>query len=173
MAMGYRRALKYRPINSLKHIVDISQQLPINTQLNLVLIKSSDAPVAANTADIETAAVVKSLFLKFEVQSNNVSSPGAIPNFYMIIFKNPGGNLTPPNPSLAGSDDNKKHIIHQEMIMMENVGQGGNPRVVFHGVIKIPRLYQRFGLNDLLQCVIKAPAMATVSCLQCIYKELR
>ncbi len=169
--MFRRRSLV--PVNRRKHIVDINQSLAANTQLDLNLIRAVDSPVLANVKDVATASKVNAIYLKLECQSNQAQSQGAVPNFYMAIFKNPGGNLTPPNPSSAGDDDNKKFIIHQEMVMFENVGFGGNPRVVFQGVIKIPKGYKRFGYNDLLQCIIIAPSLITVSCLQCIFQEYR
>ena len=32
----------------------------------------------------------------------------------MIVYKNPGGNLTAPAPNTIGSNDNKRFVIHQE-----------------------------------------------------------
>ncbi len=169
----FRRMARLRPVQSLKHIVDISQSLAANTQLNLTLIKAVDSPALANTSEVQQGAAVNAIYLKFEVQSNQDTSPGAIPNFYMVIQKNPGNNVSNINPAATGSSDLKRFVIHQEMIMFENTGKGGNPRVVFQGVLKIPRGYRRFGYNDQLVCIIKAPALITVSCLQCIYKEYR
>ncbi len=170
--MGYRRMSRLRPVQSLKHIVDISQSLAANTLLPITLIKAVDTPVLANRAEVQQGSTVSSIYFRLEMASNQATSLGAIPNFYMAIFKNPGNNLTNPSPVLLGSTDLKKFVIHQEMVMFENV-QGGNPRVVFQGVIKIPRQYKRFGYNDQLVCLIQAPSLITVSCLQCIYKEFR
>ena len=62
----------------------------------------------------------------------------------MLVFKNPGGNLTVPANNTVGSNDNKKYVIHQEMVMLEQ-SISGNPRTLFNGVIRIPRGYQRNG----------------------------
>jgi len=50
---------------------------------------------------------------------------------------------------------------------------GGNPRILFNGVIKIPKGLKRFGPGDLLQIVLLAPALDIVFCEQMIFKEFR
>ncbi len=90
----------------------------------------------------------------------------------MAIAKNPGGNLAMPNPNAVGVSDNKKYIIHQEMVMLEQ-SVNGNPRTLFNGVIAIPRGYRRNGPNDQLQFLIIAPGVNINYCFQCHYKEFR
>jgi len=169
----YRRALALRPVNRLKHIVDISQTLAANTLLGLNVIDTKDQPVLANVSEVQTGCTINGVYLNIEVASNDAIVTGAIPNFYFIIFKNPGGNIATLDPTGTGDSDDKRFIIHQEMKMIENKGQGSNPRVIFNGVIAIPKGYRRFGPNDALQIAIKCPAIATVSCLQMIFKEFR
>ncbi len=171
--MGYRRAIRLRPVHSIKHVVDSSATVPINTNTPVTLVKAVDNPIFGNTEEVATASIVKAIYLRVEVASNQVMSAGAIPNVYIAILKDPGADLTLPSPNAIGVYDLRKFIIHQEMVMIENIGQGGNPRVLFQGVIKIPRRYQRFGQNDVLRMLYLSPAMATALCLQCIYKEFR
>ncbi len=161
-----------RPVQRIKHVVDFSATLAAGTQLGVNLIKARDAPVIANTAEVITGAKVHGVYLKVEVASNEAQDVGAIPNVYMAIFKNPGAALSAPAISAVGSDDNKRFIIHQEMIMLDNK-LGGNPRILFNGVIKIPKGYSRFGPNDNLQVLIVAPALNIALCFQCHYKEFR
>ncbi len=167
----FRRALRLRPVNSVKHIVDFSQSVAANTQTELVLVRAKDNPTLAVPNDVAVGSTVSWIYLTFEVEANE-QSLGAIPNFYMYVWKNPGGNLTATSPATTGDSDNKKHIIHQEMVMFENV-QAGVVRNVFKGVIRIPPRMKRFGFEDELNVVFVAPSLITVSCLQCIYKEFR
>ncbi len=169
----YRRALRLRPVMSIKHIVDGSATLAANTKLDQVLVKATENAILTNTADVLVGSTVSSIFLKLEVSSNEAQDLGAIPNFYMYVIKNPANELVTPTPNNVGANDKKKFVIHQEMIMMENTGQGGNPRTVFAGVIKIPRGYRRFGYEDQLQLVLFGTALNTALCFQCIYKEFR
>ncbi len=167
----FSRAIANRPVNSVKHIVDVSQALAGGVDLSNDLIKSVDNPIFGNTNEVATASIVKWIYLTVEVQSNE-QILGAIPNFYMIVFKDPGADLTQPDPAAAGISDLRKFIIHQEMVMINNV-KAGNPRVVFKGVIKIPKRYQRFGQNDKLIARFTSNTIDVVMCLQCIYKEFR
>ncbi len=173
MARYRNRGMALRPVHRIKHVVDSSATLGKNTVLSTPLIITVDAPVLATTSQVETGSKVNGIYLKVEVASNDVADPGIVPNVYMIVVKNPGNNLTFINPNNIGTDDNKRFVIHQEMIMLQNTGQGAIPRVLFNGVIAIPKGYRRMGPNDQLQIEIFAPAIDIALCLQCHYKEFR
>ncbi len=160
-----------RPIHRIKHVVDDSGTVTAAAQLNFELITTVDAPVLGSTSQIETGAKVNGIYLKVEVASNETDA-GAIPNVYMIVWKNPGDNITAPGASNVGPNDNKRFVIHQEMVMMNNLA-GGNPRVLFNGVIVIPRGFRRFGPNDRLEISLFFTAVNFAYCLQCHYKEFR
>ncbi len=93
-------------------------------------------------------------------------------NFYIHIAKNPGNNLTMPEANVVGASDNRKYIIHQEMVMLQGTN-AGNPRTVFKGVIVIPRGYRRNGIDDRLALRLFSPGVAVNYCFQAIYKEFR
>ncbi len=61
------------------------------------------------------------------------------------------------------------------MIMGSGDAGNGLPRVVFNGVIKIPKGYIRNGPNDKLQVVLRVGTAAINFnfCLQCHYKEFQ
>ncbi len=109
------------------------------------------------------------IYLKCEI---NATSSAALSNAYIMVAKNPGNNLTFPNPNIVGSDDNKRFVIHQEMVMLQQVNNS-NPRTLFNGVIAIPRGYRRMGPNDRLIANIFSPGVNLNICLQCHYKEFR
>ncbi len=170
--MGYRnRGMALRPVHRIKHVVDTNGALTAATQIELELIRSVDAPVLASTAHVETGSKVNGIYLRVEVASNE-TDVGAIPQVYLAIFKNPGTALTVPSISAIGSSDLKRYVIHQEMIMLNNV-QGGNPRTIFNGVIKIPKGYIRQGPDDRLQLCLLSPSLNILYCVQCHYKEFR
>ncbi len=172
MARFRSRGMQLRPVNRIKHVVDNSATLAANTPLNTVLVNTTDTPALAVQNAVETASKVFGIYLKVEVASNETEDVGAIPNVYMFMAKNPGGNLTFPNANLVGINDNKKYVFHQEMLMIEN-SKGGNPRTLFNGVIKIPKGYQRNGPNDQIFIQVFSPAIDIVTCLQAHYKEFR
>ncbi len=163
--------MSMRPINRIKHVVDLNATLAAATQLNDIIATTTDTPTLAAAKSVETGSKINGIYLKVEVASNETDT-GAIPNVYMALWKNPGGNITAPAINSVGTSDNKRFVIHQEMVMLNNL-QGGNPRVLFNGVIAIPKGYRRNAPNDVLQLSILSPAVNIAFCVQCHFKEFR
>ncbi len=162
-----------RPINRIKHVHDSNNTLNAGVVLSLSLVNATDTPTLAVTNSVETGSKINGIYLRVEVASNEAIDLGAIPNVYMFVAKNPGDNATMPSPNAVGASDNKRFVLHQEMTMIENKGQGSNARTLFNGVIVIPKGMRRFGPDDRLQLDLLCPALNTVICIQCHYKEFR
>ncbi len=167
----YRTAM--RPINRIKHVVDSNAAIAQATSNAIAIASATDTPTLAVSNAVETGAKINGFYIRIEVASNEAIDLGAIPNIYLAIFKNAGGNLSNINPTAVGISDNKRFVIHQEMSMIENKGQGSNARTLFNGVVVIPKGMRRMGPNDVWYAIINCPALATVQCLQCHYKEFR
>ncbi len=163
------RFARMRPVQSLKHIVDKQGGLLVNTAIQEGLVTAKDAPVLAGAPEVQTGATVGSIFLNVQVSA---TSTAALANVYMAVWKDPGGNIALIDPQTVGTSDDKRFVIHQEMIMTEK-NTTAIPRTLFKGVIKIPRGYKRFGYNDILQLSLKSPGVTMDYCVQCIYKEFR
>jgi len=161
------------PVQRIKHVIDSSQVIAKGTAFPIVIVSATDTPTLGVSTSVITGSKVHGIYLKIEVASNDVTDPGIIPNCYLTVYKNPGDNITQPVPNTIGTSDNKRFVIHQEMVMLENTGRGGNARILFNGVIKIPKGYSRFGPNDKLYVVILSPQLDIAQCLQCHYKEFR
>ncbi len=159
-----------RPVNRIKHVVDQQFGLALNTVLPLIIAETSDTPDLANSDEVETGSVIRSFFCSLEIV--NTGTAGVLANCYAMFAKNPGGNLTLPNPNVVGISDNKRYVFHQEMIMLQ-MQDNSNPRTLFKGVLKVPRHLQRMGPNDILTCNILAPGVEVNGCVQFHYKELR
>ncbi len=164
-----RNNLRLRPINRIKHVVDFQDGVSLNAQTTKVLIKAVDNPVVTNATEVKTGSTVNGIYLKVE---GYITSSGALANGYILVAKNPGGNLNFPNANAVGTNDNKRFVIHQEMVMFQKV-TNSNPRTIFNGVIAIPRGYRRFGPNDTLLLQYFSPGVNLDVCLQCHYKEFR
>ncbi len=158
-----------RPIHRIKHVVDKQDATTAGTVNVTNLIFSVDAPILSQTSQVETGSKVNGIYLKVEIVA---TSSAALSNVYMIIFKNQAGALTAPAANLVGSNDVKRFVIHQEMLMMQRV-TNSNPRTLFNGVIAIPRGYRRMGPDDRLEIHILSPGVNIDLCLQCHYKEFR
>ncbi len=164
------RSMALRPVHRIKHVVDSEGGLTIGaTSVNAIVI-AVDAPVLGSPTQVETASKVYGVYLKVEV--SHTSGTGR-PNCYLAVMKNPGNNLTVVDPTAVGIDDNKRFVIHQEMVMMSGDAGNGLPRVLFNGVIKIPKGMSRFGPNDRLVVLLQSKTVTGDFCLQAHYKEFR
>ncbi len=161
--------MQYRPINSVKHVVDQQNVTVVNTTASLNVIDTVDNPVLGNNSNVATASVVKAIYLVVEAYA---TSGGALSNFYLTVQKLPGNNIAVITPNVVGVSDDKKWVIHQEMKMLQQVANG-NPRTIFQGVIRIPKRYQRMGYDDALSVNVLTPGITANYCIQCIYKEFR
>ncbi len=163
------RGLGLRPVNRIKHVIDSQFATGVGGQQDTTLASANDAPVLANVTECETGSTVNAIYLHLEA---GATSSAALSNGYMIVYKNPGGNIASPQPNTIGSNDNKRFVIHQEMVMFQKVSDS-NPRTLFNGVIVIPRGYRRMAPNDLLVVRVSSPGTSVNWCLQCHYKEFR
>ncbi len=163
------RSMALRPIHRIKHVVDTQRGMTVGTVENVILIKTVDAPVLANVEEVETGSKVNGIYIKVEAVA---TSSAVLPNFYMIIGKNPGNNLTLPVPNAVGANDNKRFVFHQEMVMFQKQS-GSNPRTVFNEVVVIPRGFRRMGPNDEIEMRFLSPGVTVDLCVQAHYKEFR
>ncbi len=161
--------ISLRPVHRIKHVVDKQAGVVLAVTNDTDLITTVDAPVLANTNEVETGSKVNGIYLKVEVYATTAA---ALANCYMTVGKSPGNNITLPPPNAVGVNDNKRFVIHQEMVMMEQ-SVNGNPRTLFNGVIVIPRGYRRFGPDDRLKLQVLSPGVNISLCIQCHYKEFR
>ncbi len=152
-------------------MVDFQFATAVGTAVGKNIIKAVDAPVLANTSEVETGSTVNGFFCVIEI-TNTTATSGVIRNAYVIFYKNPGGNITAPVPNTVGSNDDKRYVIHQEMVMLDAT-ENGNPRTLFKGVIVIPKGLRRFGPNDLLEAQFITPGNTSNVCMQAHYKEFR
>ncbi len=134
-----------------------------------VLVDTVDAPVLANTEEVVTGSTINGIYLKVEI---NATSSAALSNAYMYVAVNPGNTLTLPNPNVVGSFEEKRYVIHQEMVMLQQQ-TNSNPRTLFNGVIVIPRGLRRMSPNTRINLVVFSPGVNLNVCIQCHYKEFR
>ncbi len=109
----------------------------------------------------------------------NQTGAGSVPLLDWYIIYDKGGRLTSgaptfgdtakdaPIPGATGSAINKNSILHEEKGLIGEKNDGS--KMVFQGVIRIPRGKQRFTSGDQLTIIARAN-FDTVLCLKCIYK---
>ncbi len=171
--MVLRRRNYLRPVNTIKHIVDVQGGIVAGTQVISNLVKTVDNPVSTSApAECTTGSHVKSFFLNVQVAATGTA---ALANVYMFVFGNPGDNIIDANiddGNVIGVSDIRKQVFHQEMIMTEK-NTTAFPRTLFRGVIKVPRKFNRLGVKDRISIALFSPGVNYDFCFQCIYKEIK
>ncbi len=170
----FRSSMALRPINRIKHVVDAEGNVTGTTNSVIDLIVAVDDPSRTSPTECETGSKVNGIYLK--VEALHASGAGT-PNLYLSVFKNPANNIgvSALDITQMGISPQKKFSIHQEMIMGSGDAANGLPRVVFNGVIKVPKGYVRNGPSDKLQLLLRVGTAAVNFnfCIQCHYKEFR
>ncbi len=173
MSFRRRQNLAKRPIHSIKHIVDLQGGVAVATKEAKVIMIGIDAPVLANVTEVETGAKVNAIFLNVQIVA---TSEAALPNIYMIVYKNPGNNIAAssiPNANVTGSDDFKRQIFHTEMAMLSDQTATELPVTLFKGVLMIPRVFRAMRILDNISIQLFSPGVSFEYCIQAIYKEFR
>lgn len=166
-----RNQSRLKPVNRIKHVVDSQFATALGAPQDVNLIQSTDTPTLAATNSCKTGSTVNGIYLDVEVIST--SETGVLNNAYLTVGKDPGGNIGIINGNVVGSNDNKRYIIHQEMVMLDSESTTHITRTIMKGVIVIPRGYRRNGPNDLLVMRAFTPGGTAAWCVQCHYKEFR
>ncbi len=173
--MPYRRSLQMRPVNSLKHVVDVATSAVLAVTSTIPVIDTVDAPTSAQPERITTGSTVSSIYLRVETLATGTFA--TVPRVYMTVQKTPGNSIGIVFPASVGISDDRKWVIHQEMQMVGGTTDIQIPRTMFQGVIKIPSKMRRFGVDDRLAVSFSHDPGETSGitnvCIQCIYKEFR
>ncbi len=169
--------LAIRPVQSLKHVVDTATSAVAGGVTSTVIVAEAETdPSPLSPIDVHYGSTISSIFLRVEV----VHVGGVwntVPRVYMAVAKNPGNEHVVANPSSIGDSDLRRYVLHQEMTMVTAFTTNAStfPRTMFVGVIKIPRGFKRFGINDrlLVSFALDDGELTAIvnCCVQCIYKE--
>ncbi len=157
-------------VSSIKNVRDFTAGVTSTNTVN-VAIKGVDNPVV--TADDEVQNGSKIFRVWVSLDFCGLGGTGVLNTIGVYFMKNPGANLTPPDAFAVGSSNEKKFVIKQ-WFQMTMRNQDGNPPYHWEGWIKIPRVYQRIGVDDNFSFVFRCTAGLTghVS-YQVIYKWFR
>ncbi len=167
------------PINSVKHIAEVSTVLAATTNtVFLTVVDNVDTYTISDTNGVPTGATVNSFYLSayFIAEGGEVANEVPLVDWYII--KDPGGTYGStfdsshlPTPGATGLHVNKRHIIHTE----KGLAGGGDAStaglpMIFKGVILIPKHMRRIAQNDKITIAARAN-FATKGCMQAIYKH--
>ncbi len=158
-------------VNSVKHIVDSQGGLVADTKTNVDLVIATDTPTTASETSVAIGSKVFGFFLN--VQVVGLAAGGVLNNVYMIIYKNPGNNISAadiPKGNVTGASDFKRQIFHTEMLMLGST-DSDIPQSLFKGVIAVPKTFQNMRINDKVTLQLYAPGATVNFCVQSIFKS--
>ncbi len=166
---GRRRNNLATVINSNKNIRNIFSAVPTGSNTIIAIAVAVDSAQNTVTTEVTRGCKIFKVWFELWVSASAESAVGVTTGVDAYIMKNPGANLTPANPGSVGSSNEKKQVFK---IWKGLVGARtqGFPAYQWKGWIKIPKIYQRMGADDVLQFVIRPTGVNLIACTNFVYK---
>ncbi len=156
-----RRRRSFAPrsvINSIKNSINYGLGVTGTLDSTQLIAKAVNTPVSTVRTDVSQGCIIKAIYCILDGCGLAAAGVLNIMNFYII--KNPGDNLTEPDPRSIGSSNEKKFIFREwQFMIMRN--QDGNTPFHWEGWLRIPKRYQRMGTDDTLRLVVQSSGGAT------------
>ncbi len=168
-----RRSRLGQIITSVKKVVETQSGLTASTVSTVPLVNSLAAAawIDALDANVPQYSHIYGLYLSLYATLDGAAD-ASVPIVDWYISKNPGNNLTMPEPGATGGNDNRRWILHEGkgLLAFDTIGA---PRKLFEGVIKIPQRMSKFSLDDTLDLRILTENHNGFFCVKAIYKFFR
>ncbi len=163
---GFRRPI----INSIKNIVRNTTAVPTGANTIVLIAKAVDSPdPGTNMADCSQGSKIFRIWCDITVWASATTTVGVSVACDLYIIKNPGDNLTVPAPGSTGTSNEKKFIFYTKADLTGARTEGA-PLMKVQRWLKVPRTYQRMGVDDTISLVIRPIGLAHVACSNFIYK---
>ncbi len=142
-----------------------------STKVDTTFAKAVNTPLSTVSSDCSQGCLIKAVWIVLDVCG--LAGTGVLNNFNAYLIKNPGANLTLPDPASVGTSNEKKFVFKQWKAMIMRNQDGNNP-YHWEGWIKIPKRYQRMGTDDTLVLSVNCSGGVTGhASVQAIYKWFR
>ncbi len=160
-----------RPIiNSIKNQVPKAVGTT-GTLQTLIVAKATNTPLSTVDSDVSNGCIIKAIWIS--VNGCGLGGTGVQNNMNFYMMKNPGNNLVPPAPNSWGTSNEKKFIFRSWTFMIMR-NQDGNVPFHWEGWIRVPKRYQRMGIDDVISItVLNTAAITGHFSFECIYKWYR
>ncbi len=163
---GFRRPI----INSIKNIARATTAVPTGANTVILIAKAVDAPdPGTNAADVSQGSKIFRIWCDITALTSAESAVGVTNALDFYIMKNPGDNLTEPAPGSTGTSNEKKFIFYTRAGLTGPRTQGFET-LSMKRWLKVPRQYQRMGIDDTLNLVCRPIGVAHIVCSNFIYK---
>ncbi len=108
--MSIRRALRNRPVNSLKHVIDIRSTVIAAVPVLTDVAIQNDSPSTAAVNQVHIGSSIKAIFLKVELVGTVPYGGNGV--VYMVVYKNPGNQVPASIVDTVGVSPRRKFVIH-------------------------------------------------------------
>ncbi len=164
---GRRRSNLGGIVNSIKNELNIVSGIAAGVNNAQDIAKAVDNPVTTNVGEVKRGCLIKAIWIEFWYYGLSAGNTNDIIDIYLI--KNPGANLTNPNPGTTGTSNEKKFIIREWKGLAGTKTTGGVPYQQHGRWFKIPKRYHRMGTDDRWQLVARSATTGNF-CQKFIYK---
>ncbi len=154
-------------VDSNKNVKEGIDGIVASTNLVKIIAVAVDSATNTVTTQVERGCHIYRIWLEFWAYTTDTTDTTA--QFNALIGKNPGANLTLPNPGTVGSSNEKKFVFKEWKGLLAAKSQGGLP-YTWKGWIKVPKVYQRMGADDTIDFVVRIEGVAGNICHKAIYK---
>ncbi len=167
--MVFRRGMaNLRPVNSRKNIHQDIVIIAAAAIGDFNLVDTVDTAGLTDTNGVSTGGRVNTVYLEIWIYGSAVAGVNSPITWYLA--KNPGSNLTLPNPSVAGANDNKRWIFAMGKGLVGNQANG-QPGYLVRGWFSIPKRMRRMGADDQITLKIENNTANNINvCRMSIYK---
>ncbi len=171
MARRMGRALSLRPVNSFKRVIDTSGAL---TGASVSVTSVATASTTTSTDPTGSTGVpiggrLSAIFYSLYVYSD--ATEIQIPLIDVYWAKWPSSAVTEPVPGNTDISDVKRYIIHEEKGLAGNRTTG--QAMVVKGVLKIPKVWQRWALGESLEMrIVTSTGVDGFFCAKHIYRVI-
>ncbi len=156
-------------IDSNKNVVSSFTGVTAGTKGSKTIVLTVDAAANANATEVTRGCKIFRIWVEFWAEASAEIAVGTTVGFDAYIIKNPGNNLTTPTPGTVGTSNEKKFVFKIWKGLMGTRTQGGS-YYSWKGWIKVPRVYQRMGADDLIQLVFLGTGSNVLFCSNFVYK---
>ncbi len=178
MSFFQRRGRKRRSgnsmsvINSIKNMPNFFDASAAGADASSIIAKAVTSPSPTVATDVSHGCKIFRIWVEIWISASATATEGVTTGVDAYIIKNPGNNLTNPSPGSVGTSNEKKFVFKTWKGLIASRKEGFPP-YTWRGWVKIPKVYQRMGTDDVLYFVFKPTGVQAIACINFIYKWFR
>ncbi len=173
--MARRRFFNRAPrpiVNSIKNQPNSFAAGAAGTNTFVLIAKAVNTPLSTVATDVSQGCQIKAVWCELWFSGSQAVAEGVTTGVDAFIWKNPGANLTAPTPGSVGTSNEKKFVFKSFKGLIASRKEGF-PAYTWREWLRIPKIYQRMGTDDLLQLVFVFTGINGILCNNFIYKWYR